>query len=158
MQKSVKRKEWVKVKGPLTRLIHTHVTCNQRYELQKRVLREWRIYDTVTVRLLQVILSPATSYLRLVQVRAFYRDDVTSLLLQLGGLRLLSIQDLSWTSRSNNALQLHTMSLSLAGMQHLRILVMQYCAHDILLAVVAESCHHLQVVDLISRFPGLERV
>lgn len=60
--------------------------------LQNKVLQDWRLYDTISLRLLELLLSPATSSLRLAHVRVFFRDAFLGLLHRLTGLQELTLQ------------------------------------------------------------------
>ncbi|KAK7068317.1 hypothetical protein SK128_001856, partial [Halocaridina rubra] len=53
---------------------------------------DWRVYDTVTLRLLEVLFSSNTTSLKLIYVRTFYRDAFVTLLPRLTGLQQLRIQ------------------------------------------------------------------
>ena len=61
--------------------------------LQESVLSQWRVWDTVSLRLLQMLLAAdCTSAVRVQQVRLFFRDDFLRLLPPLHNLTTLAIQ------------------------------------------------------------------
>ncbi|XP_069162104.1 uncharacterized protein [Procambarus clarkii] len=112
MTGATKKRSWQGNKAHITHIVHAHLPhivrqrmqehegnqkVLQKHEgnqkvLQERVLRDWRVYDTVSLRLLDLLFSATTTSLRLVHVRTFYRDDLISLLPRLAGLRELSFQ------------------------------------------------------------------
>ncbi|XP_069162123.1 uncharacterized protein [Procambarus clarkii] len=112
MTGATKKRSWQGNKAHITHIVHAHLPhivrqrmqehegnqkVLQKHEgnqkvLQERVLRDWRVYDTVSLRLLDLLFSATTNSLRLVHVRTFYRDDLISLLPRLAGLRELSFQ------------------------------------------------------------------
>ncbi|XP_045114157.1 uncharacterized protein LOC123506276 isoform X2 [Portunus trituberculatus] len=142
---AVKSSTWPKNRQTLTHAVDTHVPHHLRQELQNKVLQDWRLYDTISLRLLELILSPATSSLRLAHVRVFFRDAFLGLLHRLTGLQELTLKDSVWTlSRP----QVSVMSDALSKMTNLRVLVLHYCGHNLLLAAAASHCPHLQVVSV----------
>ncbi|XP_069162114.1 uncharacterized protein [Procambarus clarkii] len=112
MTGATKKRSWQGNKAHITHIVHAHLPhivrqrmqehegnqkVLQKHEgnqkvLQERVLRDWRVYDTVSLRLLDLLFSATTTSLRLVHVRTFYRDDLISLLPRLAVLRELSFQ------------------------------------------------------------------
>ncbi|XP_064104743.1 uncharacterized protein LOC135214401 [Macrobrachium nipponense] len=143
---ATRRKSWHSHKAALTAYLHANIPHNLRQRLQERVLADWRVYDTVTLRLLELLFSSATSSLELIHVRTFYRDAFVNLLPRLTGLSHLQIQDPVWTLSRR---QLGVTLLSISKMSYLRVLTLQYCGHDALLAAAGASCPHLQVVDVM---------
>ncbi|XP_069162125.1 uncharacterized protein [Procambarus clarkii] len=89
---ATKKRSWQGNKAHITHIVHAHLPHIVRQRMQERVLRDWRVYDTVSLRLLDLLFSATTTSLRLVHVRTFYRDDLISLLPRLAGLRELSFQ------------------------------------------------------------------
>ncbi|XP_069162100.1 uncharacterized protein [Procambarus clarkii] len=166
MTGATKKRSWQGNKAHITHIVHAHLPhivrqrmqehegnqkVLQKHEgnqkvLQERVLRDWRVYDTVSLRLLDLLFSATTTSLRLVHVRTFYRDDLISLLPRLAGLRELSFQDSTWTLSQR---QLGLAAHALTTMVHLRVLKLQYCGHNLLLATLGAHCPNLQVVDVL---------
>lgn len=142
---ATRQKSWHTHKAFLTHYLHTHIPHNLRQRLQDRVLADWRVYDTVTLRLLELLFSSTTTSLQLTHVRTFYRDAFVNLLPRLTGLQHLKIQDPVWTL---NRRQISVTLLSISKMTYLRVLTLQYCGHDVLLAAAGAHCPHLQVVDM----------
>lgn len=139
------KRTWNSNKNDLSSIVQSHIPHNLRQKLQEQVVQDWRVYDTVTLRLLELLFSPSTSSLRLIHVRTFYRDAFVNLLPRLTGLLELSVQDPVWTLSRR---QLGMAATALSAMTHLRVLTLQYCAHDRLLAVVGANCPFIQVVDV----------
>ncbi|XP_069162119.1 uncharacterized protein [Procambarus clarkii] len=92
LTEATKKRSWQGNKAHITHIVHAHLPHIVRQRMQERVLRDWRVYDTVSLRLLDLLFSATTTSLRLVHVRTFYRDDLISLLPRLAGLRELSFQ------------------------------------------------------------------
>lgn len=59
---------------------------------QNTVLQDWRLYDTISLRLLELLLSSTTTSLRLTHVRVFFRDAFLGLLHRLTGLQEFTLQ------------------------------------------------------------------
>lgn len=59
---------------------------------QDTVLHDWRLYDTISLRLLELLLSSTTTSLRLAHVRVFFRDSFLALLHRLSGLQEFTLQ------------------------------------------------------------------
>lgn len=145
LTEAVRQRTWQVNKAALTHIVHTHIPHNIRQDLQERVLHDWRVYDTVSLRLLELLFSSTTSTLRLVHVRTFYRDSFIDLLLRLTGLQKLNIQDPVWRLSRR---QLRLTADALSRMVQLRVLTLHYCGHDLLLAVTGTHCPNLQEVDV----------
>ncbi|XP_069162120.1 uncharacterized protein [Procambarus clarkii] len=146
LTEATKKRSWQGNKAHITHIVHAHLPHIVRQRMQERVLRDWRVYDTVSLRLLDLLFSATTTSLRLVHVRTFYRDDLISLLPRLAGLRELSFQDSTWTLSQR---QLGLAAHALTTMVHLRVLKLQYCGHNLLLATLGAHCPNLQVVDVL---------
>lgn len=142
---AVKSSSWPKSKQILTHAVFTHVPHHLRQKLQNKVLQDWRLYDTISLRLLELLLSPATSSLRLAHVRVFFRDAFLGLLHRLTGLQELTLQDPVWTLSRQ---QVGVMADAMNKMTNLRVLILHHCGHNLLLAAVASHCPHLQVVSV----------
>ncbi|KAG7169177.1 hypothetical protein Hamer_G026472, partial [Homarus americanus] len=138
---AARRRTWKKDKMQLIIIVQTHIPSHLRQRLQERVLYDWRLYDTVSLRLLELVFSSTTSSLRLHHVRAFFRDDLTRLLVRLSGLQELMIQDPTWSLSTH---QLTLVADALTKMTCLRVLTLQYCTHNKLLAALADTCTSLQ--------------
>ncbi|KAG0716896.1 hypothetical protein GWK47_008564 [Chionoecetes opilio] len=142
---AVKSSSWPKHKQILTHAVLTHVPHHLRQILQNKLLHDWRLYDTISLRLLELLLSPATNSLRLAHVRVFFHDAFLALLHRLTGLQELTLQDSVWTLSRQ---QVGVMADALSYMTHLRVLILHHCGHNLLLAAVASNCPHLQVVSV----------
>lgn len=59
---------------------------------QNTVLQDWRLYDTIALRLMELLLSSTTTSLRLAHVRVFFRDAFLGLLPRLTGLQEFTLQ------------------------------------------------------------------
>ncbi|XP_076057541.1 uncharacterized protein LOC143035023 [Oratosquilla oratoria] len=141
----VRRRRWEEKRDALRNAIHKVLPHNLRQALQDVVLRDWRVYDLLTLRVLDLLLSGSTRSLRVTQVRTFYQDDFVQLLGRLVGLQELVLQDFGLTLTGR---KLTLTASALSRMEHLRVLTLQYCAHDLLLAAVGRQCHVLQVLDV----------
>ncbi|ROT68872.1 hypothetical protein C7M84_012971 [Penaeus vannamei] len=112
------KRTWNSNKNDLSNVVQSHIPHNLRQKLQEQVVQDWRVYDTGRLR------EPPAS---------------------LTGLLELSVQDPVWTLSRR---QLGMAATALSAMTHLRVLTLQYCAHDRLLAVVGANCPFIQVVDV----------
>nr|XP_053635894.1 uncharacterized protein LOC128691109 isoform X1 [Cherax quadricarinatus]XP_053635895.1 uncharacterized protein LOC128691109 isoform X1 [Cherax quadricarinatus]XP_053635896.1 uncharacterized protein LOC128691109 isoform X1 [Cherax quadricarinatus] len=142
---ATRRRSWHSDRTALSHIVYTHVPHTVRQRLQERVLQDWRVYDTVSLRMLHLLFSCTTTSLRLVHVRTFYRDDLIVLLPRLTGIKELCFQDSTWELSRR---QLGLTADALSRMVHLRVLTLQYCGHNLLLATVGAHCPHLQVLDV----------
>ncbi|XP_050696046.1 uncharacterized protein LOC126985316 [Eriocheir sinensis] len=142
---AVRSSSWPKCKPTLTNAIQSQVPHHLRQKLQNTVLHDWRLYDTISLRLLEVLLSSATSSLRLAHVRVFFRDAFLGLLHRLTGLQEFTLQDSAWTLSRQ---QMGVMVDAVSNMTNLRVLILHHCGHNLLLAAAASHCPHLQVVSV----------
>ncbi|CAL4122796.1 unnamed protein product, partial [Meganyctiphanes norvegica] len=145
MTSAVRRKGWTNNKPLLHQILQHNLPHYIRQHLQNLLLSDWRLYDTVTLHLLGVLLGPRTSSLKLTHVRIFYRDALLQMLLGLHDIQEFILQDPIWTFSRR---QLILAGEAISQMTQLRVLKLQYCAHDYLLAAVGDSCHNLLVLDV----------
>ncbi|XP_018009500.1 uncharacterized protein LOC108667029 [Hyalella azteca] len=122
------------------------VPAHIRRMMLERVLREYRVWHTVSLRLLQLLLSDdCCSGVRVQQVRVFFRDQFISCLTPLTRLTVLRIEDSSWRLQN---VQESELCQALSRLQQLQVLSLHYLATDVVLATTVENCHALRVLDL----------
>lgn len=123
------------------------VPAHIRQLLQEAVLADWRVWDTRSLRLLQLLLSrDCCTSVRVQQVRLFFRDAFIRLLPPLTRLVDLRIQDCDW---SLTPAQESLLCAALSQMPLLRLLSLRHIATNAVLATAVGHCSNLLVLDLL---------